>query len=125
MLEFKDGDIDEIISECNGIKRNEKSWSGKDASAHIRISGKSVEFRISTSLISIEQAMLTMDREHTYSCFDELKDANESLWEEYLSRIEISDVDEETRKTFYSCLYRAFLYPHRAWELNENNEFFD
>jgi predicted alpha-1,2-mannosidase len=44
------------------------------------------------------------------------------MWEEHLSRISISDADEDVLKTFYSCLYRAYLYPHRAYELDENGK---
>jgi len=120
VLKFADGDISEVISEIDGVKGNETSFSGKTAAAHIKLAKKCVEIKLSTSLISTEQAICNMNREHTYADFDSLKVLNEHLWEEYLSRIEIETSDEKIKKTFYSCLYRTFLYPHRAYELDCN-----
>ena len=122
VMSFKDGDVSEVISENGGVKSNEKVWSGIHAAAHIRLSKKTVEIKFSTSLISIEQALLNMEREHTYSGFNALKLRNEEMWEEYLSRICIETDNEELKKTFYSCMYRALLYPHKAYELDKNNE---
>ena len=122
VMSFADGDIAEVISENDGIKSNEKSWSGNHAAAHIRLFGKTVEIKFSTSLISTQQALLNMEREHTYTDFDALKLRNEEMWEEYLSRISIETDNEELKKTFYSCMYRALLYPHRAYELDEKCE---
>ncbi|MBR5307758.1 MAG: GH92 family glycosyl hydrolase [Clostridia bacterium] len=120
IFEFKNGDISEIISDNNGVKSSEKSWYGNSAAVHIRLANKCTEIRLSTSLISLEQAMLNMQREHTCSDFDSLKAQNEALWEEYLSRITIKTENEEIRKAFYSCLYRALLYPHKAYELDKD-----
>ena len=122
VLEFDDGDICEIISDNDNVKGNEKNWYGSHAACHIKLAKKSVEFKLSTSLISTEQALVNLNREHTYKSFDELYDNNEKMWEEHLSRISISDADEDVLKTFYSCLYRAYLYPHRAYELDENGK---
>ena len=122
VIAFADGDISEVVSENNSIKSNEKSWSGNHAAAHIKLAKKTAEIKFSTSLISTEQALLNMEREHTYVDFDALKLQNEEMWEEYLSRISIETDDEDMMKTFYSCMYRALLYPHRAYELDKNNE---
>lgn len=120
VIEFPKGHISEVISQSGGVIGSKKEWSGKDASAHIRLNVKATEIRISTSLISNEQALLNLRCEHTYSCFDELMEINESIWEEHLSRISIGNTDSEIMKTFYSCLYRAFLYPHKAYELDSD-----
>ncbi len=122
VLTFREGDVSEIVSDNDGVKGNDKVWSGNHAACHIRISKKSVEFKLSTSLISFEQAFVNLKREHTYKDFDELVAVNEEMWEEHLSRISIESDDEDIKRTFYSCLYRAYLYPHRAYEYNENGE---
>ena len=44
-----------------------------------------------------------------------MKEENASLWNSYLSKIEVEG-DEAEMKTFYSCMYRAFLFPHKAYE---------
>ena len=122
VLVFRDGDISEIISDNNNVKGNEKQWMGEKAACHIRFAKSVVECKLSTSLISIEQAFVNLEREHTYSDFDELCRGNLELWEEHLSRINVSFDNEETFRTFYSCLYRAYLYPHRAYEYDKNGK---
>jgi len=121
VLKFPEGHIAEVISESKGVFGVEKKWSGKDASAYVRLNVKHTEIKFSSSLVSIEQALLNLKREHTYTSFDNLLETNEDIWEEYLSRISIEAPSEKVMKTFYSCLYRAFLYPHRAYELDADN----
>lgn len=90
----------------------------REDSAHIKLSQKVTEIKFSTSLISVEQAMINLKREHTYKDFEDLKQKNESIWEEYLSRISIETDDKDVLRTFYSCMYRFLLYPHKAYELD-------
>ncbi|MBE5816334.1 MAG: glycoside hydrolase family 92 protein [Clostridiales bacterium] len=81
-----------------------------------------VECRIATSYISKNQAMLNLSREVESKSFEEVKTACEAEWDEYLSRIDIEDEDEEKKKTFYSCMYRAFLWPRKFYEIDENGK---
>ena len=107
-MQFANGDISEAVI--------------KDGSVHLKANKSVIEFRISTSLISHEQAMLNMKREHTYKDIEDLKIITEGIWEEYLSRIMIKTDDEEMMRTFYSCMYKFSLFPHRAYELDENDK---
>ncbi len=122
VFKFAPGDIEKVIDETNNERKIGETWSADNAAAHIKTQSKCVEFKLSTSLVSVEQALVNMEREHTYTDFDSLKDKNEAIWEEYLSRIQIKTDDEKILRTFYSCLYRAYLYPHKAYELDANNE---
>lgn len=63
-----------------------------------------------TSFISMDQAILNLNNEVGDKSFEALRDEAEAEWEDYLSRIEIS-ASEEVMNTFYSCLYRTFLFP--------------
>lgn len=107
VLEFSEGDISDVL-----LREN---------SAHIKAEKENIEFKLSTSLISINQAKVNLNREHTYESFDDLKQKNEKIWEEQLSRIAVETDDEEIMRTFYSCMYRFSLYPHKAYELDEGN----
>ena len=62
VLVFDDGDICEIISDNDNVKGNEKNWYGSHAACHIKLAKKSVEFKLSTSLISTEQALVNLNR---------------------------------------------------------------
>ena len=74
------------------------------------------------SYISEEMAVAALDRECGDAGFEELRRLAEEAWEEKLRRIEIETEDtpfgEEQMKTFYSCLYRVFLFPRKAYELD-------
>ena len=73
-------------------------------------SPKSVNARFATSFISVEQAEFNLRSEIGNKTLEELRAEAEAEWESYLSRIEV-EADEATERTFYSCLYRAFLFP--------------
>ncbi len=83
-------------------------------------SATSFEIRLSTSYISEEQARLNFAREVEFAEFDTVRGICENEWNEYLSKIEIEDEDEEKKKTFYSCMYRAFLWPSKFYETDRD-----
>lgn len=94
---------------------------GEGTGIHLALKKKDITFTVATSFISCEQALRNLLNDSVYNGFDELKEENARIWNEYLSRIEI-DADEATMRTFYSCMYRAFLYPHKAYEPDENGK---
>ena len=94
----------------------------KNGAIHIKTAKKIIEFKLSISLISAEQAVINLDREHNYKDIYDLKDQTEKIWEEHLSRISFKSDDEDIRRTFYSCMYRFLLFPHKAYELDESGE---
>ena len=77
--------------------------------------------RVATSFISLEQAKLNLDRELVGKTFEEITLNAEHQWEALLSRIKIT-ADEKIERTFYSCLYRAFIFPNKFYELDENGQ---
>lgn len=85
---------------------------------HIALRGQTAEARIGISYISEEMAVAALERECGNRSFEALCAAAEEAWEEKLHRIEIETGDETVKRTFYSCLYRVFLFPHKAYELD-------
>lgn len=79
---------------------------------------QTVHASLATSFISLEQADLNHEREIADS-FEEQKRSAEKSWEHYLKRITVSHKNQEYVKTFYTCLYRMFLFPQKFYELNE------
>ena len=75
-----------------------------------------VEVRVGTSLISIDQAEQNLKTE-TDGGFTAVQSRAQKIWNDNLGRIEIEAPDDQL-KTFYSCLYRAQLFPHRLYELD-------
>ncbi len=78
-----------------------------------------IEFDIAISYIDKVQAMLN-SVEIADKSFEKVKSECEKLWEEFLSRIQIETSDCEKLKTFYSCMYRCGLFPHKAYEIDVN-----
>ena len=80
---------------------------------------KPVVMRAATSFISAEQAKKNLEQE-LRGDFDAVKDAAKKLWNDKLSQFEIEGASEEQLITFYSCLYRLYLYPNNMGEQTGN-----
>lgn len=80
-----------------------------------------VEMKISTSFVSEKQAKRNFEYELANETYNTVRNAAMNQWEDYLSLIEVEG-QEKRKRTFYSCMYRAFLYPRVFHELDENGE---
>lgn len=96
---------------------------GDKCSIHIALTKKNIEARIGVSYISAEMALAAIERECGENSFDEIRSEAISAWEEKLHRIEIETDDEEQMRTFYSCLYRTFLFPRKAYEIDGDGKY--
>ncbi|MDO7850809.1 GH92 family glycosyl hydrolase [Hymenobacter convexus] len=77
--------------------------------------GEKVNARVASSFISPEQAELNL-REIGEQDFDAVRRQGRAAWNKALGRIEIEGGTEAQRRTFYSCLYRALLFPRKLYE---------
>jgi predicted alpha-1,2-mannosidase len=73
-----------------------------------------LEAHIATSFISFEQAELNLRNEIGERSVDEVRSLAAATWNEHLNRIEIEGATDEQHRIFYSCMYRALLFP-RIW----------
>ena len=119
VFQFAPGTIDTektlVESAERGTKEPGLAISGKFAGIHLALRDKEVTFTMATSFISYDQALQNLFHDATFESFDALVGENDAIWNEYLSRVEIQ-ADEDRMKAFYSAMYRAFLYPHKAYE---------
>lgn len=92
-----------------------------------------LQLNLSTSFISIEQARLNhyrMDRD-----FDTIYEKARDSWINYYDKFEVSNLMESSsydkyeryyrldqEKFFYHCIYRAFLFPMKHFELDQRGE---
>lgn len=86
------------------------------------VQSRTVVCRIATSFLSREQALLNFRRETEEVALEDARAAAEREWESYLSRIEVEDDDEEKKAIFYTCMYRAFLWPRKFYETDEQGK---
>jgi len=76
-----------------------------------------VEVRVGTSLISWDQAEQNLKTEADEP-FDTVHAHAQNTWNSNLGQIQITGTEDQKR-TFYSCFYRAQMFPHRLYELDK------
>ena len=114
-----DRDVDKSDMFTNNTSTGNSSGKGDNMAAYVEFKttpNDPVELRVGTSLISWEQAEQNLQAETTGG-FDAVHARVQKTWDYNLSRIEI-EASEDQKKTFYSCLYRAQMFPHRLYELD-------
>ncbi len=106
------------------VEANATHRIGKGIGAYLEFpsSTRSVELRVATSYISVEQAKLTLEREIGARSLEEVKDEAAQIWNAQLGRVTLDEATDEQRCTFYTCLYRAQLFPHRCHEIDANGQ---
>jgi len=83
--------------------------------------GQKVNLKVASSFISLEQAEQNL-KELDGKDVDVVKEEGRALWNELLGRFEIEDNDYENKCTFYSCLYRALLFPRDLSEITADGK---
>lgn len=125
VLEF-DCELDGLSSGCADAEPEageQLSFSGEALAGYIGLQlpeGKVVNIRLATSFISAEQAALNLEREIGERSFEQVREEGTAEWERRLQSIVVEDEDEEKLKTFYTCMYRVFLFPHTMHEQAED-----
>jgi predicted alpha-1,2-mannosidase len=82
----------------------------------------SVVTRIATSFISFEQAARNLANELGQKPLETVRAEAAQQWKTYADRIQIEGGSERQREVFYSCLYRALLFPHTWHELDADGK---
>jgi len=76
------------------------------------IEGKEpLELKIGFSFVSVEKAKKNLEAEMNNKTFVQVNQDADRAWEELLTKIQVTGGTDIERRTFYSCLYRAFLWP--------------
>jgi len=74
---------------------------------------ESVNMRVASSFISYEQAQKNLELEiEENESFESVACRAKKAWEEIMGRVEIEDATMDQLVTFYSCLYRTYLFPY-------------
>lgn len=110
------GDTDSLPS----LKENALQQTGYRTGAVIGFKtskGEKVHARVASSFISTEQAMTNL-KELGDDTFDSLVEQGRARWNSVLGRIDADGEIDELR-IFYSCLYRALLFPRKLYEITE------
>ena len=78
--------------------------------------------KVGTSFISAEQALHNLEHEVGDKGFDAVRAEGEAVWNATLGQVQIEGGTDDQRRTFYSCLYRAHLFPRMFHEPDAGGE---
>ena len=81
------------------------------------VRGEKVGMKAASSFISLEQAWRNFEEVEKLT-FEQVKEAAKERWNEVLGRIEVGGGTTDQHRTFYSCLYRSLLFPHKFYEID-------
>ena len=70
-----------------------------------------LELKIGFSFVSVEKAKKNLEAEMIGKNFAQVLGEAGARWESLLSNIQVTGGTEQQKGTFYSCLYRSFLWP--------------
>ena len=73
--------------------------------------------RVASSFISLEQARINL-KELGNNSLEQIASDGKKEWNKVLSRIEVEGGTTDQYRTFYSCLYRALLFPRKFYEID-------
>ncbi len=107
-----------VPTQSGAVQESETHLEGEHIGAFAEfapLSGPLI-LKVGTSFISAEQALYNLRLEVGDKSFDAVKAEGEAIWNEALNKIQITGGTEDQRRTFYSCLYRAHLFPRMFHE---------
>lgn len=82
-----------------------------------------LELQVGFSFVSVENAKRNYEKEIAGKSFAAVRAEADETWENLLSQIQVEGGSEREKGLFYSCLYRAFLWP--ALRSDVNGEYTD
>ncbi len=121
LLEF-DSDVIEagVWDEKEGLKKGQ-SLSSSHPGVWVRFAaekGAVIQARLASSFISLEQAELNFSREVAGRSFDAVAEEARKAWDTLLGRVQVEGGTASQQEIFYSCLYRASLFPRIFHEVD-------
>ena len=121
IIQFSDDVLDETHTKVfspDEAPSHGLAVQGEGSGIHVAFSSREVAAQIAISYISEEQAILNLRQEQTLPDFDVVQANANRVWEERLSAIEVETEMPDQMRTFYSCLYRSLLFPHKCYEID-------
>jgi predicted alpha-1,2-mannosidase len=109
-------EVDQPVTESGRLtgegRDHVAAWFGFDTAK-----AKTINVRIATSLISVEQARHNLQLEIAPGdSFDAVRERARQRWDEQLGIVAVNGASRDELTTLYSNLYRLFLYPNSAFE---------
>ena len=94
--------------------------TGQGATSWIRFAtaaNEQVNLKMATSFISVAQATANLAQEVGGDSFDTVRERAAGIWDAALGKARIGGASTDRMVTFYSNMYRAFMYPNNRSEM--------
>ena len=108
------------VAEMNMLEL-QKDHVGALVGFSVKKEGEQVNVKVASSFISAEQAEQNL-KELGSDDFETVKKRAKAKWNEVLSKVAVESNDKDKLKTFYSCLYRAVIFPTKLYEIDANGK---
>lgn len=82
------------------------------------LENESVEVKVGISFVSVENALLNLEKETKDLDFDAVRQKTVDNWENHLSQVKIESDSEEIKTNFYTALYHTMIMPTNFTDLN-------
>ena len=112
-----------FVMEFRDAPKDAKTWGMEDASAstsrgaYAELSpGASVEVRVGTSFLSVEDARANLRREIPAWDFDAVQKKLRATWDAKLDRLQVTGATEKEKVRLYTAMYHTLLYPREFSE---------
>lgn len=109
------------------IQNNTISADGQKSGAYLSFNTKqdeTVEVRIGTSFVSVDQARANIEQEIGDKDFNEVKEETKNVWNDRLNAIQIEGATESENHIFYTAMYHALLYPRIFYEVADGKNIY-
>ena len=109
------------------VVKHQVSAEGDKIGAYVRFpkGTKIINARISTSLISLEQAQENLEKELPHWEMESLKQDGRKAWNKQLSKIRVKGASPDDRHIFYTAMYHSHLFPRVFSEYGHYYSAFD
>ncbi|WP_184847272.1 GH92 family glycosyl hydrolase [Allocatelliglobosispora scoriae] len=94
--------------------------SGQGATGWIRFAttaNEQVTLKVGTSWMSVAQAASNLAQEVGSKSFDTVKEEAATIWDNTLGKVKVEGASTDRLVTFYSNMYRSFMYPNNRSEI--------
>ncbi|MEU8661547.1 GH92 family glycosyl hydrolase [Actinoplanes philippinensis] len=89
----------------------------RPSTGYVTVGAKTVNLRVATSLLSVDQARHNLELEIAAAdTLETVRGRAEAAWNAKLRTVEVEGASRDQLVTLYSSLYRLFLYPNSAHE---------
>lgn len=108
----------------NEIQTNSFENFGDYVGAYVQFEkGETINTKIASSFISIEQAELNLRNElEGLTSLEDARQLAKQEWNKQLGKIEVEGGTREDIETFYSCFFRSMLFPRKFYEYDANDK---